>query len=106
MDTKPPVPPAVLVGIQKPEVDDVAHQASLEELGRLVKTLGYEDGVNYQLDFENAQGDTNNLTTIVQTMAGNKEDVVVAITTPAAEAANALTKDTPVIFSAVSSMRA
>ena len=42
MDTKPPVPPAVLVGIQKPEVDDVAHQASLEELGRLVKTLGYE----------------------------------------------------------------
>ena len=66
-----------------------------------MKTLGYEDGVNYQLDFENAQGDTNNLTTIVQTMAGNKEDVVVAITTPAAEAANALTKDTPVIFSAV-----
>ncbi|WP_027281962.1 GTPase HflX [Roseomonas gilardii] len=42
MDTKLPVPHAVLVGIQKPEVDDVAHQASLEELGRLVKTLGYE----------------------------------------------------------------
>jgi GTP-binding protein HflX len=42
METKPPVPRAVLVGIQTPEVDDIAHEASLEELGRLVKTLGYE----------------------------------------------------------------
>src|SRR3954463_13102995 len=42
METKPPTPLAVLVGIQTPEVDDVAHEASLEELGRLVKTLGYE----------------------------------------------------------------
>ncbi len=42
METKPPIPRAVLVGIQLPEVDDVAHTASLEELGRLVKTLGYE----------------------------------------------------------------
>src|SRR3954469_2751997 len=42
MQTKPPIPRAVLVGIQTPEVDDVAHAASLEELGRLVKTLGYE----------------------------------------------------------------
>ncbi len=42
METKAPVPHAILVGIQTPEVDDVAHAASLEELGRLVKTLGYE----------------------------------------------------------------
>ena len=42
METKPPTPRAVLVGIQTPEVDDVAHAGSLEELGRLVKTLGYE----------------------------------------------------------------
>jgi GTP-binding protein HflX len=42
METKPPIPLAVLVGIQTPDVDDVAHAASLEELGRLVKTLGYK----------------------------------------------------------------
>ena len=42
METKPPIPLAILVGIQLPEVDDVAHEASLEELGRLVKTLGYQ----------------------------------------------------------------
>ncbi len=41
METKPPIPLAVLVGIQTPDMDDVTHEASLEELGRLVKTLGY-----------------------------------------------------------------
>ncbi len=42
METRPSVPRAILVGIQLPGVDDVAHAASIEELGRLVKTLGYE----------------------------------------------------------------
>ena len=42
METKPPVPRAILVSVQIPGVDDVAHAASLEELGRLVMTLGYE----------------------------------------------------------------
>jgi GTP-binding protein HflX len=42
METKPPIPRAILVGVQTPGVDDVAHAASIEELGRLVMTLGYE----------------------------------------------------------------
>ncbi len=42
METKSPVPRAILVGVQVPSVDDAAHAASLAELGRLVKTLGYE----------------------------------------------------------------
>ena len=42
METKLPVPRAILIGIQVPGVDDVSHAASLEELRRLVKTLGYE----------------------------------------------------------------
>src|SRR5688572_25463166 len=42
METKLPVPRALLVGIQIPSVDDAAHAASIEELRRLVKTLGYE----------------------------------------------------------------
>src|SRR5258707_9611400 len=42
METKPPVPRAILVGVQLPGVDNVAHAADLEELGRLVRTLGYE----------------------------------------------------------------
>jgi GTP-binding protein HflX len=42
METKPPTPLAILVGIQTPDMDDTAHEASLEELARLVKTLGYD----------------------------------------------------------------
>src|SRR6202048_203790 len=42
METKPPVPRAILVGVQLPGVDNVAHAADIEELGRLVNTLGYE----------------------------------------------------------------
>jgi GTPase len=42
MDANPPVPRAILIGIQVPSVDDIAHASSIEELGRLVKTLGYE----------------------------------------------------------------
>jgi GTP-binding protein HflX len=42
METKSPIPVAVIAGIQTPDVDDVAHEASLEELGRLVNTLGYD----------------------------------------------------------------
>src|SRR5882757_6565 len=42
METKPPPPRAILVGVQTPDVDDVAHAASIQELVRLVTTLGYE----------------------------------------------------------------
>jgi GTP-binding protein HflX len=42
METKPPIARAILVGVQIPGVDDVAHAASIDELGRLVMTLGYE----------------------------------------------------------------
>jgi GTPase len=42
METRPPIPRAILVGIQLPGVDDMAHAANIEELGRLVKTLRYE----------------------------------------------------------------
>src|SRR3954471_24334350 len=35
-------PAAVLVAVQLPGVDDVDHAADLQELGRLVHTLGYD----------------------------------------------------------------
>jgi GTPase len=39
-DTTSPLPAAVLVGVQLPGVSDAELQASLDELGRLAKTLG------------------------------------------------------------------
>jgi GTP-binding protein HflX len=42
METKTPIPRAILVGVQVAGVDDVAYAASIKELSLLVKTLGYE----------------------------------------------------------------
>jgi len=42
METRPPIPRAILVGVQTPDVDDAAQAASFAELSRLVNTLGYE----------------------------------------------------------------
>src|SRR5271155_2354204 len=42
METRLPIPRAILVGVQVASVDDIAHAASIEELGLLVKTLGYD----------------------------------------------------------------
>ena len=42
VETRSPIPLAVLVGIQAPDDDDVAHEASLEELGSLVNTFGHD----------------------------------------------------------------
>jgi GTP-binding protein HflX len=42
METTLSIPRAVLVGVQLPGVSDLTHAASMEELSRLVETLGYE----------------------------------------------------------------
>ncbi len=76
---------------------NIIYDAFYDELGN----LGYVDGENIELDFQNAQGDISNITSIVQTFKGDKKDVVLAITTPVAQSAMALTEQTPVIFSAV-----
>lgn len=65
-------------------------------------TLGYVDGENCVIKFVNAQGDMANLPTIMQNLKSENVDVVVAITTPVAQAALSLTPETPVIFSAIS----
>lgn len=66
-----------------------------------LEALGYGDKVGANIDFKNAQGDMANITSIVQTFEGSKPDIVVAITTPVAQGAMSLTKDMPVVFSAV-----
>jgi GTPase len=42
IETKQPKPRAILVRVQLPDIDDIAHEASFKELGRLVETLGYD----------------------------------------------------------------
>lgn len=67
-----------------------------------MKNLGYTDGENITIIFENAQGDNNTAASIIQDFQSKDPDVVMAIATPVAQAAAVMAKDTPVVFAAVS----
>ncbi|HWS29259.1 MAG TPA: ABC transporter substrate-binding protein [Clostridia bacterium] len=62
---------------------------------------GYVEGVNVTYDVQNAQADTNNLSTAGNRFVNNKVDLVLAIATPAAQSIAALTSDIPILFTAV-----
>lgn len=64
--------------------------------------LGYEDGENLTIDYQNAAGQISNLDTIMNGYASGGVDAIVAIATPTAQSAQNYSADVPVIFSAVS----
>lgn len=61
---------------------------------------GYKEGENLVVNLQNAQGDQANLQTMVEKMAG-KNDVQLAIATPAAQALLNVDSETPSVFTAV-----
>jgi putative ABC transport system substrate-binding protein len=62
---------------------------------------GYEVGKNLDFQFESAQGNPATAAQIAQKFAGDAPDVIVAISTPSAQAVAGATKDIPIVFSAV-----
>lgn len=66
-----------------------------------MKALGYVDGQNCEIEFQDAQNDQSIANSIVQSFAADKKDVVVAIATPTAQAAANISDTIPVVFSAV-----
>lgn len=78
---------------------DAVRQGLLEELAQ----KGYKEGENLTVSFENAQGNAATAGQIALKFVGLKPDVIVAITTPSAQAmVKTVGKDsTPIVFSAV-----
>ncbi|MDD5666666.1 MAG: ABC transporter substrate-binding protein [Actinomycetota bacterium] len=66
-----------------------------------LKDAGYEDGKNVSLDIQNAQGDTNNLSTISDRFVSNKVDLVLAIATPSAQSIAGKTTEIPILGTAI-----
>ena len=62
---------------------------------------GYVDGQNIKIDYQNAQGEQVNCVTIAQKLINDRDDLILAIATPAAQAVANLTKDIPVLITAV-----
>ncbi|MDQ2694401.1 MAG: ABC transporter substrate-binding protein, partial [Pseudomonadota bacterium] len=67
-----------------------------------LREAGFTEGDNLELTWQSAQGNPATAVQIARTFAGDAPDVIVAIATPAAQAAAAATRDIPVVFSAVS----
>ncbi|WP_290776335.1 ABC transporter substrate-binding protein [Anaerofustis sp.] len=66
-----------------------------------LKDNGYEDGKNIEIDFQNAAGDQSNCQTISDGFVNDGKDLILAIGTPAAQAAASKTKDIPILVTAV-----
>lgn len=76
---------------------DQARKGFVAEL----KDAGYEEGKNMTLDYQNAQGDQSNLKSMSERLVKNKNDVILAIATPAAQSVANETTTLPVLFTAV-----
>ena len=58
-------------------------------------------GINYEIDQQNASNDQSTCQTIAEKLVNDGNDLIYAIATPAAQAVAGLTKDIPVVISAV-----
>lgn len=100
-DSSSVAPPAekIKIGLvqmmEHPSLDEI-REAILTEL----TTQGF-DASKVDIDYQNGQGDMGTLNTIAQKFVGDDVDLIIAIATPAAQAAAAATNDIPIIFSAV-----
>ena len=82
--------------VEHPALDQ-AYQGFVDGL----KEAGYEEGKNIEFDYQNAQGEQANCITIAQKFLNDKSDLILAIATPAAQAAANLIKDIPILVTAV-----
>ena len=82
-------------------VDHPALDAAYKGFVDGLSEAGYTDGTHISIDYENAQGEQANCVTIAQKLVNDRSDLILAIATPAAQAVANLTKDIPILVTAV-----
>ncbi|MBO5137743.1 MAG: ABC transporter substrate-binding protein [Spirochaetaceae bacterium] len=86
-----------IIQLAEHEALDAAYRGFVDGLAQ----QGFVDGQNIKLDFNNAQSDLSNCVTIAQKLVNTKSDLILAISTPAAQTVANLTKTIPVVVTAV-----
>ncbi|HOA35404.1 MAG TPA: ABC transporter substrate-binding protein [Bacillota bacterium] len=81
--------------VEHPSLNTI-RESMIDELA----VLGFVDGDNIAIDYQNAQDDQTNLKTICQKFVNHGYDLIIAIATPSAQAAAGETTEIPVLFSA------
>lgn len=82
--------------VEHPSLD-----AAREGFIKALADNGYKEGQNLELDIQYAQGDMTNNMTIAQKLVNDGSDLILAISTPSAQAAAQATQDIPVLFTAI-----
>ena len=82
-------------------VEHPALDASYQGFVDGLKDAGYVNGENIKVDYQNAQGEQANCVTIAQKLVSDRNDIILAIATPAAQAVANLTTEIPVLITAV-----
>lgn len=82
-------------------IDHAALDSAREGFIKALQDKGYEDGKNIVIDFQNAQGDIPTAQTIAENFKSQKKDLILAIATPSAQAAYNVTKEIPILITAV-----
>jgi len=84
----------ILQLVEHPALDE-ANKGFIDGLA----SQGFKD--NVKLDQQNAQADQSNLNTIAQRFVSDKDDLILAIATPAAQSVANATKDIPIVGTAI-----
>lgn len=79
------------------EALDKARQGFIDEL----KNLSYEEGKNVKFDFQNAGGDFSNCESIASKFVNQNCDLILAISTPSAQAVANATKNIPILVTGI-----
>ena len=86
-------------------ISQLAEHAALDDarIGFIdgLEDEGFIEGENIIVDYQNAQGEIPTTQLIAQNLVSQKVDLIFAITTPAAQSAFNVTKDIPILFTAV-----
>lgn len=76
---------------------DAARLGFIEALA----SAGFKEGDNLTIDYKSAQGEMPTAVTITEGFVADKVDLILAIATPCAQAAATVTKDIPILITAV-----
>lgn len=82
-------------------VEHAALDASYQGFVDGLAEAGLVDGQNIKIDYQNAQGEQANCVTIAQKLVNDRSDLILAIATPAAQAVANLTRNIPILVTAV-----
>ncbi|MDO5651347.1 MAG: ABC transporter substrate-binding protein [Moraxella sp.] len=95
-ELKPAKTIAITTIVDHPSLNKI-HQGVVEGLGK----YGYIEGQNLTVNFQTAQGNMATAGQIAKQFAADNPDVIVAISTPSAQAVVSATQSIPVVYSAV-----